>query len=372
MFDRLFNEFVEALQRSIFLSIGAPENHDLDWDILVATVLSKVFIVVVSVLFFWLLSRGLRLIVKFISKKFDTNPILINIINNTIHFFWLLASSITVLSQFGLSEKYLQAVSRAAIVCLIFYMIWMLFTKLTMRFLDRFYIDDSLKQLLRNIISVLIVIFGIAAIMAQFGFNILSIMAGLGIVGIAVSFAAQSTLSNFIAGITILIERPFHIGDWVRINKFEGKITQILLRTTHIRNRDNLLIIIPNSTVANAEVTNLTAHERMRFESYCRISLHADVENAREAILSRLHREEEYLKDPAPSVDVREFAESGIVLVVRYWLEPYQMERLPRIQEKLLEHVKEALRDAQIEVPYPHIKLLTESEMSSIDQGYLK
>ena len=229
-----------------------------------------------------------------------------------------------------------------------------------MRFLDRFYIDDSLKQLLRNIISVLLVIFGIAAIMAQFGFNIISIMAGLGIVGIAVSFAAQSTLSNFIAGITILIERPFHIGDWVRINKFEGKITQILLRTTHIRNRDNLLIIIPNSTVANAEVTNLTAHERMRFESYCRISLQEDVEKARQAILARLDLEDEYLKTPAPSVDVSQFAESGIVLIVRYWLEPYQMERLPRIQEKLLEHVKEALRDAEIDVPFPHIRLLTD------------
>ena len=364
MFDHLLNEFLDALKRSIYLSIGAPENRDLDWDVLAASLLSKLFIIVILIALFWLLSRGLRLFFRYISKKFNINQIITNIINNTIHFFWLLASIITILSQFGLSEKYLQAVSRAAIVSLIFYMIWMLFTKLTMRFLDRFYIDDSLKQLLRNIISVLLVIFGSAAIMAQFGFNIISIMAGLGIVGLAVSFAAQSTLSNFIAGITILIERPFHIGDWVRINKFEGKITQILLRTTHIRNRDNLLIIIPNSTVANAEVTNLTAHERMRFESLCRISLHEDVEKARTAILARLNIENEYLKLPAPSVDVREFAESGIVLIVRYWLEPYQMERLPRIQEKLLEHVKEALHDAKIEVPYPHMQLLTDRHIN--------
>ena len=359
MFDRLLTEFLEALRRSIFLSIGAPENHDLNWDVLAAKLLSKLVIIIVLITLFWLLSRGLRRLIQSIAKRLNVNPIIINVINNSIHFFWLLASSITVLSQFGLAEKYLQAVSRAAIVSLIFYVIWMLFTKLTMRFLDRFYIDDSLKQLLRNIISVLLVIFGIAAIMAQFGFNIISIIAGLGIVGIAVSFAAQSTLSNFIAGITILIERPFHIGDWVRINKFEGKITQILLRTTHIRNRDNLLIIIPNSTVANAEVTNLTAHERMRFESYCLISLQEDVEKARQAILARLDLEDEYLKTPAPSVDVSQFAESGIVLIVRYWLEPYQMERLPRIQEKLLEHVKEALRDADIDVPFPHIRLLT-------------
>ena len=368
MFDRLFSEFLEALRNSIFLSIGAPDNHDFNWDTLAAKLLSKLVISVVLIGLFWLLSKVLRRLIQSITKRLNINPIITNVINNSIHFFWLLASSITILSQFGLSERYLQALSRAAIVSLIFYVIWMLFTKLTMRFLDRFYIDDSLKQLLRNIISVLLVIFGIAAIMAQFGFNILSIMAGLGIVGIAVSFAAQSTLSNFIAGITILIERPFHIGDWVRINKFEGKITQILLRTTHIRNRDNLLIIIPNSTVANAEVTNLTAHERMRFESYCRISLHEDVEKARQAILARLDQEEEYLKTPAPSVDVREFAESGIILIVRYWLEPYQMERLPRIQEKLLEHVKEALRDAQIEVPFPHLKLLSDDYLQDQKQ----
>ncbi|NHC03800.1 mechanosensitive ion channel family protein [Acinetobacter sp. 187] len=360
MLEHFFDEFLNSLKRSLFLSMGAPDEHHLDWNVLAATLLSKLLISALLVGLFWLLGRGLSIVLNSVARRFNSNPILINMLNNTIQFFWILASIITVLSQFGVSESSLQAVSRAAIVSLLFYIIWTLFTKLTMRFLDRFYIDDSLKQLLRNIISVLLVILGVAAIMAQFGFNIISIMAGLGIVGIAVSFAAQSTLSNFIAGITILIERPFQIGDWVRINKFEGQITQILLRTTQIRNRDNLLIIIPNSTVANAEVTNLTAHEKMRFESFCRVALHEDIERARMVILDRLNQEDEYLKSPAPSVDVHEFAESGIVLIVRYWLMPYQMERLPRIQEKLLEQIKEALRDAHIEVPFPHMKLLSE------------
>ena len=358
MLEQFFEQFLASLKRSIFLSMGAPDEHHLDWDVLAVTLLSKLVISALLIGLFWLIARGLRLVVNSISKRFASQAIVSDLINNIIQFFWILASIITVLSQFGVSEKSLQAVSRAAIVSLLFYIIWTLFTKLTMRFLDRFYIDESLKQLLRNIISVLLVILGIAAIMAQFGFNIISIMAGLGIVGIAVSFAAQSTLSNFIAGITILIERPFQIGDWVRINKFEGQITQILLRTTQIRNRDNLLIIIPNSTVANAEVTNLTAHEKIRFESFCRVSLQQDIEVARLAILNRLAQEDTYLKEPAPSVDVHEFADSGIVLIVRYWLKPYQMERLPRIQEKLLEQIKEALRDAHIEVPYPHLNLL--------------
>ncbi|NHB57980.1 mechanosensitive ion channel family protein [Acinetobacter sp. 194] len=369
MLESLFDEFLNTLKRSIFLSLGAPEGHELNWNALAASILSKLFISILLIGLFWLISRGLRLAINAISKRFNSNPVMVNLINNIIQCFWILASAITVLSQFGVSDKVLQAISRAAIVSLLFYIIWTLFTKLTMRFLDRFYIDDSLKQLLRNIISVLLVILGIAAIMAQFGFNIISIMAGLGIVGIAVSFAAQSTLSNFIAGITILIERPFQIGDWVRINKFEGQITQILLRTTQIRNRDNLLIIIPNSTVANAEVTNLTAHERMRFESFCRVSLHEDIERARTAILNRLALEDAYLKTPAPSVDVHEFAELGIVLIVRYWLMPYQMERLPRIQEKLLEQIKEALRDAEIAVPFPHIKLLTEQSSPQNSKG---
>lgn len=359
MFEHFLNEFLDTLKRSIFLSMGAPDESRFNWDVLAAAILSRLVIAILLIALFWLLARVLKLLVNKISKRFKSNPTWVNLINNSIQFFWILASAITVLSQFGISESSLQALSRAAIVSLIFYITWTLFTKLTMRFLDRFYIDDSLKQLLRNIISVLLVILGIAAIMAQFGFNIISIMAGLGIVGIAVSFAAQSTLSNFIAGITILIERPFQIGDWVRINKFEGQITQILLRTTQIRNRDNLLIIIPNATVANAEVTNLTAHERMRFESFCRVSLQEDIERARTVILQRLSLEDEYLKTPAPSVDVHEFGESGIILIVRYWLMPHQMERLPRIQEKLLEQIKEALRDAHIEVPFPHLKLLT-------------
>ena len=80
---------------------------------------------------------------------------------------------------------------------------------------------------------------------AVFGFDVVSIVAGLGIVGIAVGFAAQSTLSNFIAGITLLIERPFRIGDWVTINGQDGKVVKIALRTTWLRTRDNIFTMIP-------------------------------------------------------------------------------------------------------------------------------
>ncbi|MDC6673866.1 mechanosensitive ion channel family protein, partial [Leclercia adecarboxylata] len=129
---------------------------------------------------------------------------------------------------------------------------------------------------------------------------------GLGIAGIAVGFAAQSTLANFIAGITILLEQSFQVGDWVNINDNEGRVVVIALRTTHILTRDNITVIIPNSNVASSVVTNLTSKNFIRFDIRMRIAFEDDVDKAREVILQVLSDSEVVLKRPETSATVDE------------------------------------------------------------------
>ena len=220
-------------------------------------------------------------------------------------------------------------------------------------------LNTSIMQLSKNVVSVLLVVFAIAALMKQFGFDLVSIVAGLGIVGLAVGFAAQSTLADFIAGITILIEQPFKIGDWVRINEKEGMVERIALRTTRIRTRDNVSIVIPNSTVAAAEVTNLTARHLVRFKAAFGIAYEEQVDQARQVILKAIESTEFVLKTPAPMIMVSELADSGVNLSLLFWLLPANIDKQPKITAALLETIHKSLVDADIEIPYPHVQLLT-------------
>lgn len=139
---------------------------------------------------------------------------------------------LAVLAQFGAGPGFLGAVAKAGFMALGFFMAWLVLKRILQEAMSRYNSDLSIRQLVNNLLSVLLFTFASITILAQFGFDVLSIVAGLGIVGIAVGFAAQSTLSNFIAGIILLIERSFRIGDWVSFYGQDGKVVKIALRTT--------------------------------------------------------------------------------------------------------------------------------------------
>lgn len=210
----------------------------------------------------------------------------------------------------------------------------------------------------KNVLSVLLLVLGLASVMAQFGFDIVSLVAGLGIAGLAVGFAAQSTLANFIAGITILLEQSFQVGDWVHINENEGRVVVIALRTTHVLTRDNITVIIPNSKVASSEVTNITSKNFIRFDIHVRIAFEDDIPTARQEILQVLSDTDVVLSRPESSATVDEIGEYGVFFIVRFWVKPASVARMPVIKEGITENIKLAFDAAGISTPYPHMRLL--------------
>lgn len=147
------------------------------------------------------------------------------------------------MSQINFEPNTVKATAKASIWAGLYYLLWASSGHIIHKVLQHYGLNASIEQLLKNIFSVLVLVFGLASVMAQFGFDIVSLVAGLGIAGLAVGFAAQSTLANFIAGITILIEQSFEVGDWININDKEGRVVLISLRTTHILTRDNITVI---------------------------------------------------------------------------------------------------------------------------------
>ena len=234
---------------------------------------------------------------------------------------------------------------------------WLAIGRLLRETMNRYRLEPSIRQLVENLFSVLTVTFAAVTVLSQFGFDVVSIVAGLGIVGIAVGFAAQSTLSNFIAGITLLIERPFRIGDWVTINGQDGKVVKIALRTTWLRTRDNIFTMIPNDNVASSEIINYSAEGATRLNIPVGIAYKESARAARDVIMPVLLAHSEVLQGPGmePRVVVKTLGNSSVDLEVKIWITPDNLEVQPRIMADVLEKIKEALDEADIEIPFPHL-----------------
>ncbi len=194
---------------------------------------------------------------------------------------------------------------------------------------------------------------GLAMIMAlgQLGFNIASVLAGVGIVGLAVGLAAQETVANLIAGLTILWDRPFRIGDNVTIAGTFGKVRSIGLRTTRIQTVERLDCILPNREVVEQKIINHTMSPEFRLPVRVGIAYREDTRKAREVLIAAVRGHELILDEPAPVVVVTALGESSVTLELRVWLRDPYSEREAHFD--LLEIVKIALDEAGIEIPFP-------------------
>ncbi len=354
-----FKEIIRDLHTSLYLALGGSiDEETLNWSSqaveLASTGIKILILLAVLGFFYWLANYILRQ-----SKtKIRLNDRRTKIARSTLRYVWIVASLIAIMSQINFEPETIKATAKASTWAGIYYVLWASSGQIIHKVLQHYGLNASIEQLLKNILSVLLLVLGLASVMAQFGFDIVSLVAGLGIVGLAVGFAAQSTLANFIAGITILLEQSFQVGDWIHINDTEGRVVLIALRTTHILTRDNITVIIPNSNVASSEVINLTSKNFIRFDIRVRIAFEDDIEIARKEILQVLSNTDAVLNRPETSATVAEIGEYGVFFIVRFWVKPAAVARIPKIKEVLQEEIKIAFDAANISTPYPHMRLL--------------
>lgn len=172
----------------------------------------------------------------------------------------------------------------------------------------------------------------------------------LGIGGVAVGFAFKDIFQNFLAGLIILISRPFRVGDIIAVKGYEGTVEDIQTRATMIRTYDNQRIVIPNSTVFAEEVKVVTAFESRRTEIEFSIDYSADLMEVKEGILNELRLIEDVDKSPAPDVLTMNFGDSGLVLRVRYWVTPEKANIL-MVRDEVLTNIKRMLADKGVNFP---------------------
>lgn len=258
----------------------------------------------------------------------------------------------------GLAPRLLQAL----FVGLVFYLLYRLVFRVTSRVL-RTRPDQSssgLRDLVLNTIRV--VGLGLIAllVLSQLGLDITAAIAGLGILGLGLSFAAKDSLENFIAGITILLDRPFSVGDVVEVNGVYGTVVRFTLRSTRIRTLQHRILVMPNIGMIDQSLLNHSASGYVRIDIPFGIAYKEHIDGARDAILSAIEAraDDRLSEEHPPEVVARALADSSVNLDLRLFAKDARDEIPVRVDH--VELIRETLRDAEIEIPFPHLQLFVD------------
>jgi small conductance mechanosensitive channel len=236
-----------------------------------------------------------------------------------------------------------------------------LFYKLTVlplrRLLERHNFEAWLARIVAHTVyKFFVLVLTFAAAFSQLGIHVGAALTGLGVVGLALGFIAQDSLSNIVSGFLISIDKPFRVGDYITVGNHYGRIELITMRSTRIRTQDNTYVVIPNQKIINDVVVDHTTNGDTRIVVKVSITYESSVEAARTAILKEVAGIEDVLGTPAPDVVVEKLAESGVDLLARVWIADASKER--RVFFKTTETVKRALDQAGIQIAYPHVQLV--------------
>lgn len=186
-------------------------------------------------------------------------------------------------------------------------------------------------------------------------------LGALGLGGIVIGFALKDIVQNFLAGILILFNRPFRIGDQIRTSDHEGTVEDIQVRATLLRTYDNRRIVIPNSELFTNRVTVLTAYDQVRQAIRVSVPDEVPIKEVRSLILHRVAELEEVLDDPSPQVLVRDLEPDATVLEVRFWVDPPIRRELILAEDAVLTALHEEFDKAGLSDIVPVQRVIVEA-----------
>lgn len=219
--------------------------------------------------------------------------------------------------------------------------------------------EATLVKLLVNILTYVVSFFSLMMIMATLGINVRALLAGAGIVGLAVGFGAQSLVKDIITGFFIIFEDQFSVGDYVRIDQFEGTVEEIGLRTTKIKNWTGELHILPNGSIV--QVTNFSLNNSVAFVDVS-IAYESDIvkaEKVLQELLEKLYVKYEEIVKPPEILGVQALGASDIL--IRVTAETLPMKHF-FIARQLRKEIKLCLEENGIEIPFPRLVMYSRNE----------
>jgi small-conductance mechanosensitive channel len=209
----------------------------------------------------------------------------------------------------------------------------------------------------------------LAATVAGFGTVLAAFATLLGALALAIGFAAQDLIGNFVAGVFILRDEPFGVGDWIEWNDTAGVVREIRLRVTKIETFDNELITVPNADLANNAVTNPVANDRLRVPFTFGIGYDDDIERAKGIIVEEASAVDRFVDDPAPDVILTELGDSAVDLTARAYIDDPGRGKYVKALSVWVQTVKERFDAEGIDMPYPYTELTGGIDIENVDEA---
>ncbi|CAN5821116.1 small-conductance mechanosensitive channel MscS [soil metagenome] len=211
-------------------------------------------------------------------------------------------------------------------------------------------VDATLVPFVANLLYSGLMAFVLIAVVGVLGVPIAQFVVVLGAAGLAIGLALQGTLSNFAAGVMLLIFRPFSVGHWVEIGGTAGSVKEISIFSTILHTGDNIRVVVPNSQVYGQTIRNYTANPTRRIDLVIGVGYDDDLQVAKDTMLRVITSDDRVLEDPAPNVQVAELGDSSVDFIVRPWCASPDYWAL---RWDLLRALKEELDAAGCNIPFP-------------------
>ena len=239
--------------------------------------------------------------------------------------------------------------------------------KLVKRSLERSSVDKGVEQFVDSMLKFGLYALLIFSIGKNFGLDTTSVAAVLASGGVAIGLALQGSLSNFAGGVLILLLKPFVVGDYIieDTNKCEGTVKEIQIFYTKLVTMANKTVVIPNGTLANNSLTNVTAQDKRKLDLKVDISYDADLKKAKELIEALLKEDTSIMQEEEMLVFVDSLGSSSVVLGARAWV---KTEEYWTTRWRLLENIKLTLDENGIEIPYQQLTVHMESKGAEKEQ----
>lgn len=265
-------------------------------------------------------------------------------------------------------EQYMDKIIRFGIRVLIALLVFFVGLKLIgvlrrviKRFMEKSKADKGVMQFTDAFVKFSLLIILILSIATHFGLDVTSVATVLASAGVTIGLAVQGSLSNFVGGILILLLKPFKVGDYIveDTNKNEGTVHEISLFYTKLITMDESVVVLPNGSLANTSLTNVTTKKYRRIDFKVSVSYQTDIKKAKEVLTSVLEKETRIIKNKEHFIYVNDLGESGVSMGVRCYV---KQSDYWQTKWDLLEYVKIALDENGIEIPYNQIDVHIKSQ----------
>lgn len=321
---------------------------------------------IIKSIFIYILDKKISVLIK--NTKTELDDLLVNAIRSPLNYLILLQGFYLAVLSLHLPEK----INNFEISGVVYTIYILAFSLIMLYFIFKlidiiaFYLyreakktestlDDQLIPLLVKSLRVLVVTLGILFILDNFGYNIASLLAGLGLGGLAFALAAQNTVSNLFGSITIFSDKPFQLGDWIQVGDIEGTVEDVGFRTTRIRRFDQALVTVPNSQFINTGIINYTAMKKRRINFYLGVTYGTSVNKIKEVVagIKKIIEDDEKFDHSFYMVKFTDFGPYSLNIFIYCFTKTTDWADSLGVREEFNLKIMQLLEESGVEIAFP-------------------